>query len=742
MAALRPVSEELFVYISASVSGVKFEQFAKAVFLSIFGEKFVPLGGIHDGGGDGALSSYVQEIEGKVDVFAQFSVNEAKTAKEKIVHTVEALRTAGRTPRLLVYATREALPKADLIVHEVFDSHDVMVQVRDVERIKNYVNNDIGSNIAFYEHFRDQIAELSRAAVVQTPAVSSLAVDPSVYVFVNHELRDRFVRDKLNARVLDALIFWGLRNTDPDKDVLMSASELAAEIESAFPSAKSQLLHDLTHRLHQLSKKDGAGRERLRWHKKADRYCLPYEMRKSLASESANALTLQEKFLASIEERIAAEVEDGHSTQRLNLCKNIVFATVHQFFVEQGVVLASFLEKHLEDLHISDQVVEDIMVEVMSGMWGTGTLPPELVGACLAVLRGIFYGATDTEKNYLLYLSRTSCLMVVMQSAPKLLEYFNQMAGNFRLFVGSDLIVKVLSEHYLPSEQRQVTNLLLACKQLGADLILTEPTLNEVFTHFHAADLEYRNHYFEQEQYVKAEDVAQCNRILIRAYFHARRMSKSVRSWRDYVNQFTDPVGLRERLVSAQDQLRAFLVPRFGMSYLSFGDLEAGVKKQDVLALASALERYRNKHADLSYNDALMAYAVYGMRRHKGEAGIYDGFGYRTWWLTKETTVLSLTGGLVMSEGGVPYIMRPEFLLNFIALAPKAAEVRKTFGALLPTTAGLQLGQYLEDAAMHSILADAADCAQLAPERVSALVAERVNKLQHDRFKRYVKNIA
>lgn len=61
---------------------------------------------------------------------------------------------------------------------------------------------------------------------------------------------------------------------------------------------------------------------------------------------------------------------------------------------------------------------------------------------------------------------------------------------------------------------------------------------------------------------------------------------------------------------------------------------------------------------------------------------------------------------------------------------------------LLPTTAGLQLGQHLQPEVMHALLQDAAEWARLTPERVSVMLAEKVNRLKHDRYKRYVQNIA
>ena len=90
----------------------------------------------------------------------------------------------------------------------------------------------------------------------------------------------------------------------------------------------------------------------------------------------------------------------------------------------------------------------------------------------------------------------------------------------------------------------------------------------------------------------------------------------------------------------------------------------------------------------------------------------------------------------------MPYIMRPEFILNFVALALKAADVRKSLADLLPTTAGLQLGQHLQPDVMHSLLRDAAEWARITPERVSVLMSDKVNRLKHDRFKQHTQKLA
>jgi hypothetical protein len=200
---------------------------------------------------------------------------------------------------------------------------------------------------------------------------------------------------------------------------------------------------------------------------------------------------------------------------------------------------------------------------------------------------------------------------------------------------------------------------------------------------------------------------------------------------------------LKTKSEKALQDLTNFLCQKFRMHWLSSDDIKAGVKAVDVEALAEKLAKTRpNKNFELSSNDALMVYAVYAQRRTRKESAIHDGLGMRTWWLTKETAVLAHTGSLVHESGGVPYIMRPEFLLNFVVLAPKAADARSKFKELLPTTVGLQLGHHLPSSAMDKMLASVEEWSQYPPERISVLLADKANRLIQDRFKQYVDKLS
>lgn len=739
--SIQPVSDKLFEYLISNTSGERFEQLAKIIFGGLFGEEFIPLGGMHDGGADGFYVPHVYASK-KPDTFFQFSVTDAERAKTKVNQTISSITKSGRDLRQLIYSTSELLPKQDILITEIFDKYGVLLMVRDRERLKQVINSNVKANRGFLDFYMPDIDAVRNSAKSLSGAVNQFVNDPTVFAFLDHELKDRFSKDKLHQRILDSLIYWALRDTDPDAGTYLDRPGIENAITSVFPAAANILIPHLNGRLKELSRKNVGDHERVRHHAKENKFCLPFEMRKGLAERALEESKLQEAFIESIKLRLLSLSREGLSKDVCDLGVKLIFSSVHEYFVEQGLILSAFLNNKVDTIQISDQIVEDQVAKVVASSKNKAKISPPLIADCLRVLRFVFYEPSIIERQYLNYLSRTSLMFMTLQTAPRMIEYFNQMGGNFRLLVGTDLLVKSISEQHLQEDKQQVGTLLRACNGLGAKLILTEPVLNEVFTHLHAVDLEYRNHYLPNEAYLSPDEISECDRILIRAYYYNRFGGGQRVGWNKFISTLLDPDELRAKSQKGLDQLRGLLVQRFNMDYISSDELWSEVVDEHVNALADKLKKARGeKHEELSINDALMVHVTYAQRRKHKESSTYDGFGYRTWWLTKETRVLSYTAELVVQSGGVPYIMRPEFLLNFIALAPNAGNVRKAFREILPTTTGLQLGQHLKPETMHQLLAGTEEWASLPPERVSVIIGDRVNRLKFDRFKRYTGEI-
>ena len=110
------------------VPGGDFEKFVNAFLPAITGIKYVPLGGVHDGGADAFQDTGL--YEGALPTtFYQASIQANHRAK--IRHTVKRLRESGRAPRSLVYVTAQTVKMLDKDEESLSKETEVFVRIRD-----------------------------------------------------------------------------------------------------------------------------------------------------------------------------------------------------------------------------------------------------------------------------------------------------------------------------------------------------------------------------------------------------------------------------------------------------------------------------------------------------------------------------------------------------------------------------------------------------------------------------------
>ena len=126
-----------------------------------------------------------------------------------------------------------------------------------------------------------------------------------------------------------------------------------------------------------------------------------------------------------------------------------------------------------------------------------------------------------------------------------------------------------------------------------------------------------------------------------------------------------------------------------------------------------------------------MALAIYGRREKNGEMAKPTEFGFRTWWLTGETSILRHTAKLVASHGS-RYMMRPEFALNFIAMSPKYAEVRRAYENIFPSLLGVRLANRVKEEVYRDMMTKVREASLLEPGRVESVIATLSDQLKSD----------
>ena len=257
------ISPEVVEIALEKAEGFAFERFANEFLSSVEGRKFSPLGGKSDGAADGFSFDELFETE-KAGLFYQITIE--KNHRDKIKRTINRLREFGRSPRILYYITSKLIAHIDREEDELTEEHDVIVKIRDKNYIVSRINQSLGTVSAFKNHLERYTEFLARIGKADLKGIQHVD-DPSVYVFLQHEVSNRLGNRKLVHSITDTLILWALRETSPEKKVFMNRESIYKSIIAHFPWSSSFLNAHLDYRLSALRTKDSQGRQ-LRWYPK------------------------------------------------------------------------------------------------------------------------------------------------------------------------------------------------------------------------------------------------------------------------------------------------------------------------------------------------------------------------------------------------------------------------------------------------------------------------------------------
>ncbi|MGJ3402344.1 hypothetical protein [Glutamicibacter sp. Je.9.36] len=715
------------------IQGFPFEAFVNDFFGSLLGKDFTPLGGVKDGGADG-FERYVSEDSSKKS-FMQASIR--MDVETKVRQTVDRLREFGRTPTSLTYVTSKPVKAVDALEDKLTEELNITIRIRDANYLVSHANDSLGTQAAYNQHLRHLTESLDQIGSSTVVTASRHVRDPSVFVFLSQELerRDGAGNQTLVADVVDSLIMWALEGTDPDQDKLMNEAEILEKILSVLPSVENLVKPRLPKRLVALSAKTRNDGRAIRRYKSRGEYCLPYETRRLLKDENQSDEALRTTVESSIEERIIGSVPPGLGEVGVLSAVKVAIRTLQLTFEHQGLTFISSLQSDepTELVVVSDSLAAALDEESINGQ--RRTLIGNVVYECL---RGVLYDSTAEERAYLHKLSRTYALLFTLNSEPKLIDYFQRMAGDFHLYVGSDQLVRALSEICLDDADRIVTNTLKMAAQAGAKLILTEAALDEIVYHLRGCDHEFQNTFAPMEDFITYEIARNSPKIMVRAYMYSRlgKRKEGPKSWPAFINQFCTYGDLHKSQTFLA--LRRYLQNEFSMSYKDRIELRELVDTKQLAELTETLEEDGNKKFELAENDALMVLSVYGHRRKNYEHSNISEFGYQTWWLTGETRVLRHTGQIVSSNAGGKYVMRPDFLLNFLTLAPAASHARASFSSIFPSLLGVTLSRRMADAPFKKMLGFVRESENLNESRRMAVIADYSDKLKSDLHRQYL----
>lgn len=723
------------------VQPADFEKFAQAFYAAIQGSQFVPVGGQHDGGAEGfdVEGLYSDARPGR---FMQASI--AIETRAKIRHTIRRIKEFGREISSLVYLTSAVVPRPDQEEEMLSDEFGIQVRIRDAKYLAVHINDSVQTVQAFtsyLSHYLDYLRKVGSAETIgEVPRIPSR----SLCVFLGQELERRSGNTEMLEGVTDSLILWSLEGTDPDQGRFMSKEDMLSKIEQALPTATKFIRGVIDTRLERLTAKDNTDGRQIRAYPKKNQYCLPYETRQIVEVENAEDEYLRSSvsgvFRARMEALLKPEDEPGLVTQAIDAChRALEFA-----YRTQGLEMAYFVGGD-EPENFAPPSISDHLSSAITDLGLHGATSVRIAELAYDCLRHTIYDSSEEERRYLGKLSRTYILMFLLRNDAKIVEYFKSMSADLFLYIGTDILIRCLSEYYLPKKDQSTINTLEILKAAGSKLLITERCVEEVWTHLEAADYEYLNNYVGIEPYVGMELARNIDRILIRAFFYSRLNPRDgvakPSGWKSYIGNFCEYRSLHTQ--KGREEIREYLIKRFGLTFepedVTLKSIDT--EELDNLTISILSERKRNKNVRekeerLAENDAVHVLRVFSRRMEGGERSLSNPFGFKTWWLTQDSAVRRASGAYVFKNKG-RFMMRPEFLLHFIGLSPSAEKVRQSYETIFPTLLGVRLSSRLREDIFKSTLSEIKAAFEVDEARAQVKLADLSNQLKGDFFKQY-----
>lgn len=662
--------------------GSVFETFAKDFLSKVLGYNFVPIGGMHDKGIDGLEHTFYKSDNRKT--IYQLSIQ--KTYQTKITSSLDKLKLNKIRYTQFVYVTNQTIPNIDSYKDTLIEKYGKAINIFDLDWFSVHIN-DSENTIRSYQIFIDShLHEFNRPG--QTFQIANLVDDPRLYTYLRQKVDELHDRMKLDAILVDTLILYSLSDTDPDKGVFLNKAQIIERINSLVQFDPRQIELSIDERLDALTKKP----RRINYHKDKDCYCLQYEERINIQNNNLDDAATFDEYKSDtiilINRIVDQDIRD--SVDFLGLINHLL----NTLYYKQGIEFSDFVLQGS-----SSGAFENNLPDLIAGVVDNSQLAHKLTEVkqyLLTVIRAIVYDGTDSQKAFLRKLSRTYSMLFLLQCDPKLCTYFSALASKSNIYVGTSIIIPALSERYLSPENRRYSNLLINAQTTGVNLYINDPILQELTGHFRMIRQIYEENYEGNDNIYRTQAAMQTiPHIMIRAYYYALNRGQ-IHNFDQYISTFTSP--LMNRL---DEDLTSWLSHEFGIKYEPISNLGIHLNKKEIDRIASKLSVYKRgpeKASQLRAQcDAKLILTIFAIRERDNELGTSGIFGYRTWWLTSDIHTQKVAAEVAGNKYSVSCYMRPDFLYNYIALAPTKGQIDDTFSVFFPTMLGVNLSTFLPD---------------------------------------------
>jgi hypothetical protein len=695
--------------------GWLFESFAQSFLSAVLSYEFIPVGGTKDKGIDGLghvfyRKGYKKQI---------FQISTEKDHEGKIKRSIETLRTNDIKFDVFTYVTNRSIKNKDALIDKLFDAYSINVRIFDLAWFTANVNFSQGTRNAYFTYINSNLQEFNKPG--KSFVVSNVDTDSRIFVFLRQQLESKAFDFKIDDLLADSLILFALEGTDPDTEIFKTKDEIK-ELIRIYVQFDPKLLDDtINRRLEELSKKP----RKIKYHTENKNYCLPYETRMEITQRNLSDNEMQRLFYEQTAEIIKKYLKEKDASIK-DLTK-LIDEVIHKIFYQQGLEFSNFVLHGDSQKSVDKDLQETINLVVDES--NVIEKNKEIVKTCLQIaIREIVYTGTPEQRRYLKSLSNTYMMMFLLQWNPQVALYFETMSSRLNVYVCTSILIPAFSEYYLDEQNKRHWNLLKAAQLVGIRLFITDAIVDELVSHFRMIKSRYDNLFaFTEAIYLSSDiETLYIDEVLIRAYFHAKSRGLS-NSFDDFLNNFCDP-----SVWNVKEELIDYLQNQFGILYQSDASLKMNLPKDDLDKLSQKLMKQGKKHVKKAQTDAKTILAIYKLRERNNETSDSGIYGYRTWWLSKDTSTYRAVISVFKNKYPVSCYMRPDFLYNHIALAPKKIEVDSMYKEIFPSLLGVNLSFHLPKEVTDYVQKVIAEHSAKDPARVKAIIRQLSEKLKSD----------
>ncbi len=417
--------------------------------------------------------------------------------------------------------------------------------------------------------------------------------------------------NNLNEKLIDSLILYSLRDTDPaiGVDKFLSAEEILDEVRNLLKFEIERIQSEINRRLKVLSKKPS---RKINYHTDINKYCLPYDTRLQILANNAKNKIEHESFIEEAEKIIRNNLKgEGVSIRDV---AELLGSTLENIYYNQGLEFSEFLlnggckdtfENNLHDT-VSDIVNNSNIVDKNLNKVKT---------ALVMSIRDLLYSSSIEAKSYLRSLSRTYQMLFLLKCEPSIVNYFLSMAGDMRIFVCTSILIPALSEIYLDPQNKRYWSLLKSANLRGVKLLINETILDELDFHIKRSKHIYETEYARNIDFYSDGSTDLVDQILVRAYIYALK-EKRIKTYDDFLSNYITVNGSRTK-----QELIDFLSAELGIEFISDTQPEYKVEvdQSDFDALVKEVAKYK-KSDEKAKADAKIILTIYSLREKNNES--------------------------------------------------------------------------------------------------------------------------